>query len=268
MGLVSISPTRTFLETDEAICVESHARILLAAFFEAMHTNTVHMSLDPGPAIKAFLKFKTENPPPMSIEYLEALAKPVKHEVLRASIAAQQGAIRMAELARPPGISIGISFGLDQDPLSPKKRWLLMFHQGPLPLLELSISDQAGFRPPPDWTDSLIRSGAAHILRTDRGYIGSAGHLYLFLKRNKIFPHSKGNSSADAVLAGQRLQQFCREVTSVRAATTDRLSFWRWKQKRFIHRFDQALLTQIGPDKLSMLLRAMGTSLAEWFQAF
>ena len=265
MGLVSGSPVRTFLETNEAVCVESQAEILLSAFFEAMHTTAVHMSLGPGLAVKAFLEFKTENPPPMSVEYLEALAKPVKHEVLPASIAARQGAIRMAELARPPGITTGISFGLDQDPLSPKKRWLLMFHRGALPLLELSISDQVGFKPPPDWTNSLIKSGAAHIISANRAYIGSADHLYLFLKRNRIFPYSKGDSSAEAVLAGQSLQQFCREIASGQAVTTQRLSFWRWKQKRFLRRFDRALLTHVGTDKLSTILKAMGTSPDEWF---
>jgi hypothetical protein len=142
---------------------------------------------------------------------------------------------------------------------------MLMFHRGPLPLLELSISDQVGFKPPPDWADSLIKSGAAHVLSTNRGYVGSANHLYLFLKRNGIFPHSKGDSSVEAVSAGQSLQQFCCEVASGQAVTTQTLSFWRWRQKRFLHKFDQALRAHVGADKLGIVLKAMGTSPDEWF---
>lgn len=269
MGLISVCPVRTFLETQEAACVESQAEILLSAFFAAMRATHVHMSLSAGAVMKAFVESKAQGSFFTSTAYLDALAKPVKHEVLPASIAARQGAIRMAQLPQPSRISTGISFGLDQEPVSPRTSWSLMFHRGPLPMLELRLTDQTGFKPPAGWADCLLEKRAVHMVTTTRSHLGSADHLYLFVKGKAIFPHSRGESSAEAASAGRSLRQFCRELTSGQAATTNRpsrLSFWRWKQKRFVRKFDKALTNHVGGHQLSTVLEAMGTSPTEWFQ--
>jgi hypothetical protein len=272
MGLPGICPVRAFLETEEAVFVESQAQTLLSAFFDAMHAKTVHMSLGLDPEIKALLEHKAGNRLDVSRGYLDVLTMPVKYEVVPADLAARHGAIRMAELARPLGISTGISFGLDRAPLSPKTSWELILHRGPLPLLELGISDQAGFMPPPGWLETLRRSGAVEILNNGKRYLGTADNLYLWLKRSHIFPHSKGLANVEAVTAGQHLRQLCREMfphgQAKSEARLSELSFWRWRQKRFIRTFDKALIKHVGSDKLNAVLKAMGTSPAEWFRAY
>lgn len=194
-----------------------------------------------------------------------------KTNIFQMEEAVNQCCVRMLEALQPHGVSGGVSFGLDEEADSPKSGWRLWLHRGPLPLLEIELPDRTGFKPPPEWRKSLISSGAAHVICTGgNGYLGSADHLYLLLKRQKLFPYSKGDSGEGAVAAGQHLRLLCGEIWSKQGgekAGPHKLSSWRWSQKRFVRKFDKMLVTQTGSQELIGILKAMGTDLDQWFQA-
>jgi hypothetical protein len=101
------------------------------------------------------------------------------------------------------------------------------------------------------------------------GHVGGADHLYLLLKRQKLFPYSKGESCDGAVEAGQHLRQLCREAWSKQGRETGpyKLSSWHWRQKRFIRKFDKMLIREVGSQKVAEVLKTMGTDLDDWLQA-
>jgi hypothetical protein len=189
-------------------------------------------------------------------------------EPLRTAI--ETCASRMAQLPEIAGISRGISFGIDVQPTGPKTNWNVILHRGPLPLLEIELSDITGFHPPQRWVESMVESKVAHIISRKHSHLGSGDHLFLMLKRFKLFPYSKGNSSSDAVAAGQRIRRLCREVgqkLSGDPETLYALSSWEWKRKRFVRMFDKALLEHAGSENLDALLKEMGTRLDSWLPA-
>ena len=180
-------------------------------------------------------------------------------------------ATRMGRLKELHWVSRGISFGIDCAPNGPSSRWSVVLHRGPLPLLEMELSDITGFRPPERWMESLIASKCAHILNDTRGpYRGSGDHLFLMLKRHALFPYSKGNSNMEAVAAGERLRKWCGEVwqeQSGDAESLHKLSSWQWRQKRFVKRFDQVLIKHVGSESLDATLKEMGTRIESWLPA-
>src|SRR5262249_5593531 len=124
-------------------------------------------------------------------------------------IAVETCASRLAKLPEIPCVSRGISFGIDVEPVSPDTSWHIFLHRGPLPQLEIELSNAPGFHPPDGWREALIKSQCAHVVRFGRG---SGDNVALSLKRTRLFPHSKGSSSVNAVSAGRQLRKFCREA--------------------------------------------------------
>jgi hypothetical protein len=271
MGLVSVCPARRFLDGLNIQHVQAGTRVLLSAFFEAMHARTVYLESGVSPRIKALAEAATGIPVLALGDEVDTQRGRPKANVLPIEAAIEESSARMTQLQELPNVSAGISFGLDQEPNSPKNRWGLVLHRGPLPLLELRISDGSRFEPPDGWAECLIRNGSAHVVWVSgKGYVGGADHLYLFLKNQKLFPYSKGESSGGAIEAGQYLRRSCQEVWSKHSgekAGPYKLSSWRWSQKLFVRNFDKMLIAQIGSEELAGVLKAMGTDLENWLPA-
>lgn len=271
MGLFSQHPAARFLSDTSRDSVEEGTSALLSGFFDVMDVRAVHLQLGVSPLIEAHVKAATG----MSLaELLQADGRepdPFSTKVFPRGEAVGQCCRRMLQTPQLPSISAGIAFGLDQEPDSPRTTWGLWLHRGPLPVLELCISDGTGFKPPGGWAESLISTEAAHVVwMSGKGYMGRPDYLYLWLKRRKLFPHSKGYSSSTAIEAGQRLRQLCQGVRSERNGWQSgpyKLSSWRWRQKRFVRDFDKMLVGRIGSDELAEILKAMGISPEGWLQA-
>jgi len=180
-------------------------------------------------------------------------------------------AIRMSKLHAIPGVSRGISFGIDRGPDGPNSRWCVVLHRGPLPFLGIELSDITGFRPPKPWLDSVVESKCAHVISRKGGsYLGRGNHLFLMLKRYKLFPYSRGNASSEAVTAGQRLRRWCRkawEEQSGKAESLHELSSWLWRRRRFVRRFDRVLTQHAGSENLNATLKEMDTRIESWLSA-
>lgn len=186
-------------------------------------------------------------------------------------IAVETCATRISKLRPIPKISRGIAFGIDRKPEGPNSSWSVVLHCGPLPLLEIELSDVTGFRPPKPWRNSIVESKCAHVISGKGGsYLGGGDHLFLMLKRCKLFPYSKGDASSEAVIAGQRLRQWCREVWQEQSGNSEslhELSSWQWRRKRFVREFDKMLIQRVGSETFSATLKQMGTRLESWLPA-
>lgn len=271
MGLFSQHPASRFLDDANKSSIEEGTRILLSNFFDVMRAQTVHLQSGISPLIEAHLKATAG----ISLSELSKAEgrepAPLKTDVLPTGEAIGVCCLRMTQAPQLPGLSSGIVFGMGKEPNSPRNAWELGLHRGPLPLLELRISDGLGFKPPKGWAETLINSEAAHVLWVSgKGYVGGADYLYLLLKRQELFPWSKGDSSEGAVATGQHLRRLCKEVWSKQGGEKHglyTLSSWRWSQKRFVRKFDKLLVDQVGREKLAQVLQAMGTDLDQWLQA-
>ena len=271
MGQFSQCPASRFLDDASKNSIEEGTRILLSEFFGVMGTQTVHLRSGISPLIESHLKATAG----ISLSELSNASsrelEPLKADVLPTGKAIRQCCSRMAQAPQLPCISAGIIFGIDKEPNRPRTAWGLKLHRGPLTLLELCISDGRGFKPPSGWAEPLIGREAAHVLWiSGKGYVGGGEYLYLLLKRQQLFPYSKGESSEGAVGAGQHLRRLCQEVWSEQGHEKPgpyKLSSSRWSQKRFVRKFDKILVARVGGEKLGQILRAMGTDLDQWLHA-
>jgi hypothetical protein len=282
MGLFSISPGKRFLDVATNEHVYAATKVLVSGFLHAMQAQNVHFVYGMHPQMRELAQ-KGAMGGAASQRFgagglLESIGsdegtKQGDRRVVAESweTAAETCASRMSKLQEIPGVSRGISFGIDTEPSGPKTSWSLAFHRGPLPLLEIELSDHLGFHPPQTFRNSMIQSKCAHIVNGAKGPIAGGGdHIFLMLKRFKLFPYSKGNSSSEVVAAGQRLRRLCREVwqkLSGDLETLYELSSWEWKRKRFVRAFDKALLEHAGSENLDALLKEMGTRLDSWLPA-
>ena len=178
---------------------------------------------------------------------------------------------RMSKLRPIPKVSRGISLGIDREPDGPNSSWSIVLHRGPLPLLQIELSDITGFHPPQMWQNSVVESDCAHVISGKGGsYLGCGDHLFLMLKRYRLFPHSKGDASSEAVIAGQRLRKWCREIwleQSGNAESLYELSSWQWRRERFVRKFDKMLIQRVGSETFNATLKEMGTRLESWLPA-
>ena len=117
----------------------------------------------------------------------------------------------------------------------------------------------------------MIQSKCAHLVSGTNGpIVGGGDHVFLMLKRYKLFPYSKGNASSEAAAAGQHLRRLCRDVWQKQSGDADthyELSSWGWRRKRFVRKFDKMLLEHAGRENLDSLLKEMGTRLDSWLPA-
>jgi hypothetical protein len=247
--------------------VESNARILLAAFFEAMGAQTVYLS-STSPAMKATVERLL---PSDVLSALNGWGENQEKEFLPAKDAVGVCSARVKDFPQIPNVSGGVSFGINEAPTSPGNRWHVMLHRGPLPLLEIEISDGTHFAPPAGWEEVLINTKSAQVVWTShKKYLGMPANIYLLRKRQELFPHSKGKSTEDAVKSGLRLRRLCYDTwAQQKNKETDlcELPSRGWKQRRFLRRFDELLLSTVGDKRLNEVLAGMGTDLDKWRQA-
>jgi hypothetical protein len=282
VGLFSISPARRFLESGESRDIYSGTRVLLSGFLRAMRAQNIHFKYGMHPQMRELAQKGAMGGADSqrfgagglleSIGSDEGTIQGDRRVVVESwETAVETCASRMSKLPEIPGVSRGISFGIDTEPSGSKTSWSLAFHRGPLPLLEIELSDHVGFHPPQSFRNSMIQSKCAHIVNGAKGPITGGGDpIFLMLKRFKLFPYSKGNSSSEVVAAGQRLRRLCREVwqkLSGDPETLYELSSWEWKRKRFVRTFDKVLLEHAGSGNLDALLKEMGTRLDSWLPA-
>ena len=262
MGLFALNPASRFIDGLSGDLIQSEAEIVLTAFFNVMKAREIHLGSASSRILVDLVEKETGRP--FSPSPVDA------RKVLPPKAAAHVCAFRLTEFPQLPNISGGVSFGIEEAPDNPKNSWQLFLHRGPLPLLSLEIADGSTFHPPSGWEGVLANTGgAANVVWTHGKYFGAAESIYLFKKRRKLFPHSKGISTDNALKSGRYLRQLCSDVWRERPEATKpyRLSSWKRTQKRFMKSFDDLLVRKVGAEELSQVLAAMGTNLPEWLAA-
>ena len=280
MGLFSIAAVQRFLDSASSEHVYTGTRLLVLGFLRAMQAQNIYFKYGMHPIMRELMMKGALGQADLQHfggggKLLSSMGddeeqgggdERVVIEPVEAAV--ETCAIRMSKLHAIPGISRGISFGIDRGPEGPNSRWRVVLHRGPLPLLGIELSDITGFRPPKPWLDSVVESKCAHVIgRKEGSYLGRGDHLFLLLKRHKLFPYSSGNASNEAVTAGQRLRRWCREVwreQSGKAESLHELSSWLWRRKRFVRRFDRVLTQHVGSENLNATLTEMDTRLESW----
>lgn len=283
MGLFSIAPVRRFLDSASSEHVYAGTELLVYGFLRAMQAKNVYFKYGMHPLMRelvlkgAFGRADSQGIGAggkllFSIGDDEEMGSGDERVVVEPPEAAVETcAIRMSKLLAIPRVSRGISFGIDREPKGPSSTWRVVLHQGPLPLLAIELSDITGFRPPKPWLNSVVENNCAHVIsRKLASYLGGGDHLFLMLKRLSLFPYSKGDASSEAVMAGQCLRRWCREVWQEQSGDADslhELSSWQWRRKRFVRRFDGMLTKQVGLENLNATLKEMRTHLESWLPA-
>jgi hypothetical protein len=283
MGLFLISPVNRFLDSASSEDVYTGVHLLVSGFLQAMQVQQIYFKYGMHPFARELMR--KYGIPGAKSERLGAGGKLLasigddeemgcgdeRIVVESVEAAVETCAARMARLENIPGVSRGISFGLDGEPNSPKKSWAIVLHRGPLPLLEIELSDCTGFHPPSKFRQAVLQGKFAHVVTgTEFCSTGDGDYLFLMLKRWKLFPHSKGNAGSDAVAAGKLLRNVCRKVWQKQAPNADavcELSSWNWKRKRFVRKFDQMLVEHCGAENLNTILKQMDTRLESWLAA-
>lgn len=277
MGLISISPAKRFLDSTDAEDIYAVSKLLVSGFLQVMQARTIYFIYGMHPMTRRMLEGGlrhggTEHFGSGGLLWSadgDDESTSGERRIIAESVdaAVETCARRLAKMPEIPRVSRGISFGIDSEPSSPSKSWLLFFHRGPLPVLQIQLSNMAGFHPPDGWQDALIRTRCAHVIRST---MGTGDNVLVSLKRNALFPYSKGNSSAQAVAAGQQLRQLCREAWVKLTGNADsiyELSSWRWRRRRFVRKFDRVLVDHAGSQHLDAILKEMDTRLESWLAA-
>ena len=278
MGLFPVSAAKRFLDTDSTEDIYVAAKALFSGFLQVMQAKTIYFKYGMHPIIRDLMmqglhhagmeRFGAGGNLLSSSDDDDESTRGEPRIVSESiDVAIETCATRLAKLPEIPGVSRGISFGIDVEPSGPDTSWNVTLHRGPLPLLEIELSNATGFHPPDGWRDALIDSHCAHVVRFAKG---SGDNVVLALKRTKLFPYSKGSSSVKAMGAGRQLRKLCREAWQKQTGDCDtlhELSFWKWRRKRFVRKFDQGLVDHAGSENLSAILKQMDTRLESWLAA-
>ena len=284
MGLFPISPVKRFLDSANREDVYAGVQLLVSGFFQAVQAQQIYFKYGMHPLTREMMRkyglpggnterFGSGGRLLSSVGDDEEMGGGDERTVVEpAETAVETCASRMAKLQNIPGVSRGIAFGLGSIPDSPARSWSIVLHRGPLPLLEIELSDMGGFHPPSTFREVVVQGKFAHVFAgTKFRSSGGGDHLFLMLKRWKLFNQSRGNAGSDAVAAGKLLRNMCREVWQKQAGDPDvlsELSSWNWKRKRFIRKFDEILVEHCGAENLNVILKKMDTRLESWLAAY
>jgi len=283
MGLFPQCTIHTFLDDPAREGLEGEIRMFLCAFFEATRARTAQRFSGAYPIDEAAAKFprwlirpeeipEDERTVDINRDLYVRAANDGRYSKATREYFARLGQRHPSLVADAGTVSTGMSFGLDKES-NPRSWWNLSLNRGPMPVLELLSYHGYDFKPPGGWEKSLFANReAVHVLwmeaRTGAGvkrYWGAGHHIYLLEKRQNLFPFSEGDSGEEAIGAGWRLRELCRTVWNrQRANKADPYSLSSSDQKRFMQRFDKALLDEVGAEKLAALLEVMGTDLDHW----
>jgi hypothetical protein len=278
MGLLPISPAKRFLDSTKPEDIYIACKLLLSGFFQVMKAKTIYFEYGMHPVMRGMIARSLHQAGTRRFGSGGSLLLSAGDDdestsgeprVVAESVdgAVETCATRLAKLPEIPHVSRGISFGIDVKPSGPDTSWNLVLHRGPLPLLEIELSNTPGFHPPEGWRDDLINTRCAHVVRSS---MGSGDNVLVLLKRTSLFPYSKGNSLPHAVAAGQQLRNLCREAWQKQtgsAETLYELSSLTWLRRRFARKFDRTLLDQVGAENLNAILKQMDTRLESWLVA-
>lgn len=282
MGLFSIAPAQRFLDGASGEHIHAGARILLSGFLAAIQAHNIYFKYGMHPLMREMmLKGAFGGAQSQRIGAGGSLLSSIGDDdettagdprVVKETpeVAVETCAVRLSKLSENPGVSRGIKFGINGEPSSPKSSWSVVLHRGPMPLLQMELSDISGFDPPRAWFNSITKSDCAHIVQKKWGPCwGRGDHLFLMLKRTELFPYSKGKTSTEAVTAGQRLRGWCAEVIETRRNLKEfqKLSNWNSRRKRFVRDFDTMLVEHVGAESMDKTLREMGTFPEVWFHS-
>ncbi|MGA2603559.1 MAG: hypothetical protein ABSG14_04965 [Verrucomicrobiia bacterium] len=286
MGLLPQCTIHKFLDDPTGAGLEGEIRMFLGAFFEATRARTAQRFAGAYLISEATARFPRWLIRPEEIPEDERMVGIDRDLYARAanderySKATREYFAHLAQghssLAIGAGtVSGGMSFGLDKES-NRRSWWDLNLYRGPLPILELLSYHGYDFKPLGGWERSLFANGeAVHVLWMDaragagvKRYWGAGGNIYLLKKRQDLLPVSKGDSGEEAIKAGRRLRDLCRIVW--RRQRGNKAGLYKLSsldQKRFMQRFDKALLDEVGAEKLAVLLEMMGTSLDHWLRS-
>ena len=285
MGLFPQCAIHKFLNDPTAEGVEHEVRMLLGAFFAATRAKTAQRFSGTFSTSEAVAKFPRWLIRPEEIPEDERMVGIDKDlyagaaDDPRYSKATREYFSHLAQghpsLAVSAGtVPAGMSFGIGNES-NPRSWWNLTVYSGPLPLLELLTYHGYDFKPPGGWEDSLFANReAVHVLLMDtrtrmgaKRYWGAGHYMYLMSKRQNLFPFSQGDSGEEAIKAGRRLRDLWQIVWKrQRGNKTGLCKLSSSDQKRFVVRFDKALLDEVGAEKLAGLLEVIGTDLDHWLQ--
>lgn len=238
MGLFPLCRIVSFVDSLSIDTIEAASRPLLEGLFESLSVHTVRLS----PRSRS-----------VTLEPAEAVGVCSR---------------RMSELKPLPNGSRGISFALEEDSKS-KSDWNLFLHRGPLPLLDLGTLVNGGFDPAPGWGTRLIEKETGDVFCDSTGYFGGQHYIYLLLKQRRLFPYSPGQSAPEAVAAGLELRHVCLKVTAQGSGQKPEpymLSGGNSEKRRFLRKFDSALLDAVESANLEEILKAMGIDMDLWLQ--
>jgi hypothetical protein len=278
MGLFPISPAKRFLDTTKTEDIYVASKLLMSGFLQVMQAKTIYFRYGIHPRMRGMLapslhqagtqRFGSGGSLLLSADDDDESTSG-EPRVVAESVdgAVETCATRLAKLPEISHVSRGISFGIDVKPSGPDTSWTLVLHRGPLPLLEIELSNMPGFHPPEGWGDALINTRCAHVVRST---MGSGDNVLLLLKRTALFPYSKGNSRPHAVAAGQQLRRLCRGAWQKQTGSADtlyELSSLAWRRRRFARKFDRILLDHAGSENLNAILKRMDTRLESWLVA-
>jgi hypothetical protein len=278
MGLFPISPAKRFLDTTKPEDIYDAGKLLLSGFLQVMQAKTIYFKYGMHPMMRDMTtrslhqagtqRFGSGGSLLLSAEGDDVSTSGEPRVVAESVDGAVETCVkRLAKLPEIPHVSRGISFGIDVEPTGPNTSWTLVLHRGPLPLLEIELSNTPGFHPPVEWEDALINTRCAHVVRST---MGSGDNVLVLLKRTALFPYSKGNSHPHAVAAGQQLRKLCREAWQKQTGSVDtlyELPSLTWRRRRFARKFDRILLDHAGSENLNAILRQMDTRLESWLVA-
>jgi hypothetical protein len=278
MGLFPISPAQRFLDTTKPEDIYIAGKLLLSGFLQVMQAKTIYFKYGMHPMMRGMIARSLHQAGTQRFGASGSLLLTADNDdestsgeprVVAESVdgAVEACSTRLAKLPEIPHVSRGISFGIDVEPSGPDTTWMLVLHRGPLPLLEIKLSNTPGFHPPEGWRDDLINTHCAHVVRST---MGSGDNVLVLLKRTALFPYSKGNSRPHAVAAGQQLRMLCREAWQKQTGSADtlyKLSSLTWRRRRFAKRFDRILVDHAGSQNLDAILKQMDTRLESWLVA-
>jgi hypothetical protein len=238
LGLFTQCRLTRHLDGLEPAYIASQVRLFTSAFFDSLNVRTVHL--------------------------VDA--------VLPAELATARLADQISGIAVRPRPIQGVTFGVNKDE-NDLSRWDFFLEGGALPELNLSTYHGTHFRPPDEWLETVMGSGAVNALWFEgKGTRGSSeSDVYLFCKRTALRRSLfLGVPDSAAAAAGSELRALCSSVhTSVAREQTGafKLSRWWWRQKRFVRNFDQALLERAGAARMAAILTALGIGYEPWFSA-
>ena len=166
--------------------------------------------------------------------------------------------------------TFGINFDIEQRFNS--SGCTLYYRFGPLPVLELGVLYFADVQSPREWAGSLVSSKAVDVVFTETDWLrlgkryGAGDRRYLLWKRDKLLREPK--ATTHALQEGCVLREQCSAVWHKRSNDLAKKAakIWPGSHVRFIRAFDKALVDEVGYDKLSKLLAALGTTIDQWLE--